>query len=127
MQGYISQFEAAVDGYISRNNLELTPAQRNALVSLSYNIGIGWMTSSAYASLRQVIADPQSPNELVQVFSRICHAGGEILPALVGRRICEAWLFLTGIYTNNYQETGYRYEIIAGEVKTYRTEMEDMQ
>lgn len=127
LQGYIIQFEASVDGYISRNNLELTPAQRNALVSLSYNIGIGWMTSSAYASLRQVIADPQSPDELVQVFSRICHAGGEILPALVGRRICEAWLFLTGIYTNNYQETGYRYEIIADEVKTYRTEMEDMQ
>lgn len=123
---YIDSSVQSVENYCKREGLNLTYYQRDALASLTYNIGAGWMTKG-YESLERVIANPYDPDELVETFAGICHAGGKILPALVERRICEAWLFLTGIYTNNYQETGYRYEIIADEVKTYRTEMEDMQ
>lgn len=110
----ISLAENEVDAYLRQNKLEFSTHQRDALTSLTYNIGAGWMSSAEYSNLRAVIAEQTDDLELVKAFTAICHAGGEILPSLVERRICEAHLFLTGEYITNYKSSGYGYVIFDG-------------
>lgn len=112
----VAQAAEAVDTYLEEQQLNLSPSQRDALVSLTYNIGQSWMSGANYAKLRSMIADPSDTLTVVQTFAAISHAGGEILPALVERRICEAHLFLTGEYITDYTASAYRYEIVNGEV-----------
>lgn len=121
---YIDSSIQSVESYCKREGLNLTYYQRDALVSLTYNIGAGWM-SNGYESLERVIANPYDPDELVETFAGICHAGGKILPALVERRICEAWLFLTGEYVKNVYDTDYDYAIRGGQVYVYKSQKED--
>lgn len=109
-----------VDAYILQNELQLTTYQRDALTSLTYNIGAGWMQGDGYSNLRRVIAAPTDADAVMEAFTAICHAGGEILPGLVERRICEAHLFLTGKYITNYKASGYRYMIFNGELTVAR-------
>ena len=72
-----------------------------------------------------MIANPYDPDELVETCAGICHAGGKILPALAERRICEAWLFLTGEYAKNVSDTDYDYAIRGGQVYVYQSKKED--
>lgn len=111
LEQHLASAVEAVDGYRTEAQLPLSPVQRDALASLTYNIGTGWMTGSGYTLLRSVIAEPSNERMVVQAFANISHAGGNILPALVQRRICEAHLFLTGEYVTDYTRTGYTYTI----------------
>lgn len=106
-----------VDGYLAETQLNFSPSQRDALASLTYNIGSGWMTGGGYTGLRNALANPTDELAVVQAFAKICHAGGEVLPALVERRICEAHLFLTGEYVTDYTRTGYTYAISGNTVR----------
>lgn len=110
----ISLAAEEVDAYILKNELHLAEHQRDALTSLTYNIGAGWMQGENYANLRSAITEPTNADKVMDTFTAICHAGGEILPALVERRICEAHLFLTGEYITNYKASDYRYVIFNG-------------
>lgn len=113
---------AAVDQFAADNGLQLTTAQRDALTSLSYNIGSGWTTSADYQGFRTALCQPTSDLMLVQAFAKLSHAGGEILPGLVQRRICEAHLWLTGEYITDYTQSGYDYMITGGVVCICRRE-----
>lgn len=124
LEQYVAQAADAVDTYLAQHRLSLSPSQRDALVSLTYNIGQGWMSGANYAKLRSVIAAPSDALTVMQTFAAISHAGGKILPALVERRICEAHLFLTGEYITDYTASAYRYEIVHGEVVIYEAAMD---
>lgn len=100
-----------VDAWVIRNGLELTPSQRDALTSLTYNIGPGWMSDAAYDSFRDTVLNSRDEPAVVQAFANICHAGGQLLPGLVERRICEAELFLTGQYVTDAAATRWTYSI----------------
>lgn len=101
-----------VDRWLTEQQLPTTTYQRDALVSLTYNIGPGWLTAPGYAYFRSVLTDTDTTElELVQAFARISRAGGETLPGLVERRICEAHLFLHGEYLTDYRLSGYTYTI----------------
>lgn len=104
----------AVDSYAASAQLTLTTAQRDALASLTYNIGSDWMTSSSYAGFRSAIAAPVDEQTVIQAFANLSHAGGKVLPGLVDRRICEAWLYLHGQYITSSADTGYTY-VISGD------------
>ncbi len=122
LEHYVASAANAVDAYIRQNALSLTPEQRDALVSLTYNIGEGWMRSESYAALRRVVAAPRDELTVVQTFANISHAGGEILPGLVERRICEAHLFLTGEYITDYNKSAYGYTILRDRVIVFEKE-----
>lgn len=80
------------------------------------------MRSESYAALRRVVAAPRDELMVVQTFANISHAGGEILPGLVERRICEAHLFLTGEYITDYNKSAYGYTILRDRVIVFEKE-----
>lgn len=102
---------AYVDAWARRSGLELQSCQRDALISLTYNIGPGWMDSEEYASFRYQILKGGQGLSFIQAWAQICHAGGQVLPALADRRICEANLYLSGRYATSPEATGYTYTI----------------
>ena len=116
LEEYIAVSANAVDTYIAQNGLQLSTYQRDALVSLTYNIGQSWMSSGSYTALRHMLATSSNDLTVVQTFAVISRADGEILPALVERRICEAHLFLTGEYITDYTQSNYRYTILQNRV-----------
>ena len=106
---HLQASQSYVTAWVSRNGLALTQAQQDALISLTYNVGPGWMSLDTYEGFRGVILEGKQGLALVQAFANICHAGGEVLPSLAERRICEAALYLTGQYVTDYTATGYTY------------------
>lgn len=113
---YLQASKSQVTAWVDRQGLGRSDAQINALGSLSYNIGPGWMSSEDYAGFRALIVSGGTEQEIMTAFAQICHAGGEVLPALVERRICEAYLYCTGQYVTDYTATGYTYTVVGGSV-----------
>lgn len=76
------------------------------------------MSSASYADFRAALQDPTTEElAVVQAFANICHAGGQVLPSLVERRLCEAQLYLSGNYSTT--PTDYTYSVI-GDTVTVR-------
>lgn len=74
--------------------VQLTQNQFDALVSLSFNIGAGGMTSSSL--VRAINAGKSSDAaEIRRLFCLWCKAGGKTNQGLLGRRNSEATVFLT--------------------------------
>ena len=113
---HLQAAKSQVTAWIDRQGLGRSDAQVNALTSLTYNIGPGWLTSEGYAGFRQLIISGGSEQEIISAFAQICHAGGEVLPGLVERRICEAYLYCTGQYVTDYTATGYTYTVSGNSV-----------
>ena len=106
---------------IDKYSIALTQHQFDALVSFSFNIGTGWMTYDS--SLRNAILRNADEHDLVYAFSLYCTADGKYLPGLVTRRLCEANMFLNGIYsTNRSKDYGYVYYDANGGTVTYRVQ-----
>lgn len=106
---------------IDKYQLTLSQQQFDALVSFSYNIGTGWVTYDS--SLRNAILRNASDGEMVYAFGLYCTAGGKYLPGLVSRRLCEANLYLNGVYSKNLSnDYGYVYYDANGGTVTYRVQ-----
>ena len=67
--------------------VQLTDCQFGALVSFTYNVGIGAFRRSTL--LRKVNTDPENP-EIRNEFAKWVKAGGKVFPGLVKRRKEEA-------------------------------------
>lgn len=113
---HLQASKSQVIAWLDREGLARSDAQINALTSLTYNIGPGWMSSDGYAGFRELIISGGTEQEIVTAFAQICHAGGEVLPGLIERRICEAYLYCTGQYVTDYTDTGYTYTVSGGGV-----------
>jgi lysozyme len=70
--------------------VQLTDCQFGALVSFTYNVGIGAFRRSTL--LRKVNADPEDP-DIRYEFNKWVKAGGKVYPGLVKRRKEEANLY----------------------------------
>ena len=106
---------------IDRYQLTLNQHQFDALVSFSYNIGSGWVTYDS--SLRNAILGNAGEDGMVYAFSLYCTAGGEYLPGLVTRRLCEANIYLNGVYDKKVSDAyGYVYYDANGGTLTYRVQ-----
>jgi lysozyme len=62
----------------------LAPGQRDALISLTYNAGPGWMNGGLGNAIRSGNAD-----QAKALFSQYNHAGGQVNPGLTNRRQAE--------------------------------------
>lgn len=122
---HLQMARTSVQQFVQENNLLLSPYCIDALTSLTFNLGSGWMTAENYRNFRATLCrEDISDLALVQAFAQLSHAGGEILPALVNRRICEAYLWLTGQYITDCTQSGYGYTIVDNAVQIQLAEGE---
>ena len=106
---------------LDKYNLTVTQHQFDALVSFSYNIGTGWVTYDS--SLRNAILRNADANELVYAFGLYCTADGKYLPGLITRRLCEANMYLNGVYSKTVTDAyGYVYYDATGGTVKYRVQ-----
>lgn len=106
---------------IDKYQLTLSQHQFDALVSFSFNIGTGWMTYDS--TLRSAILNNADDNGIVYAFGLYCTAGGKYLPGLITRRLCEANIYLNGVYHQNISDAyGYVYYDSNGGSLTYRVQ-----
>lgn len=97
--GTLGEMGETLNAWLERNDVPLLQEQFDALLSFTYNLGTGWMTTDC--KLTELLTDPAASYtaaEMVQAFGVWCHENGSIRPSLVQRRIAEACLFLYGDY-----------------------------
>lgn len=97
-------FEEKLDKFLQENYITLRDNQYDALISLTYNIGSGWMKDSALATMLKT--GLYSTNELASAMGIWCHvkqSGGDYVvhDGLVNRRIAELRVFLYADYSGS--------------------------
>ena len=90
---FLKIVEVFVKGVNKLITSEVTQNQFDAMVSLSFNIGLGNFKRSSV--LRKVNNKPEDVHSIGESFLLWNKAGGNILNGLVRRRIAEVKLFLT--------------------------------
>lgn len=84
---------------IEKYNLTLTQGQFDALVSFSYNMGPGWITSPSQ-NIHQQVAAGATGNTIIDALCRWCKAGGQVQSFLIRRRLSESYMYLEGKYAH---------------------------
>ncbi len=94
----ISELEETIyQKFIKKYNLEFTQHQFDALVCFSFNVGTSWVSYDS--TLRNTLLRHASEDDLVYAFTLYCTAGGSYSSGLISRRLCEANMYLNGIYS----------------------------
>lgn len=110
----LAEFEADLNEFAKDNGLTLSQQQFDALISFTYNVGTGWMNSSA---LKTAMVQNAKGNEIINAMSIWCNAGGSVMEGLLQRRLAEANLYLNGIYSKNHP-SNYRYIIFDNNIES---------
>lgn len=107
LRNYLARFEEELHKFAARTGVKLTQNQFDALLLFTYNCGSGWSYETGGIFYNAIVGGATG-NDLVYAFSRWCSAGGQILTGLLRRRLCEANLYLNGIYSQTIPENlGY--------------------
>ena len=105
---YLETFEASVNNFIDNRGLKLTQNQFDALVCFTYNLGTNWMNEAG--TFRNAVINGTTGNDFIFAMTQFCKASGEVNVGLVKRRLCEANMYLNGIYSN-VVPANYKYVI----------------
>lgn len=89
--------------FAQKHSIVWTQNQFDALVLFSYNCGTAWLTDND-GTLPKAILSGATGNDMIRAFALWCNAGGEILTALLRRRLCEANMYLNNLYDQNPPE-----------------------
>lgn len=91
--------EKSINAVLTKYSVQLKQNQFDALLSFTYNIGTGWMSSNnrIYVYLTTGFEN-YSDIEIVNAFGTWCHQGKNVLDQLVERRLKEAKIFLYNDY-----------------------------
>ena len=108
---YLAGFEKSVNGFIDTHGLKLTQQQFDALVCFTYNLGPSWMQGSG--SFRRAVINGTTGNEFIYAMAQFGKASGMVMAGLVERRLCEANLYLNGVYSTE-PPANYKYVIYNG-------------
>ena len=95
----LASFVKSVNNYDKANNLNLTQYEFDALVSFTYNVGAGWMSSSGSAQIQDAVLNNRTGNDFLYAMTQWSVAGGSTSLGLVNRRLVEANLYLNGVYS----------------------------
>ena len=89
-----------VDGInkVLKNGVILTQPQFDALVSITYNIGIGGMSGSTFMKRVNAGAEDKDVVAAMQAWNK---DNGKVVKGLANRRAAEGKVYLTGQYTND--------------------------
>lgn len=109
---------AQITQFFAKRGVTLSQQQLDALASLSYNVGTGWLRDS-YRLVKTIVAGGYSDQALASALGVWCHVGKTIDLNLARHRAAEAAIFLYG----DYSGTGGRfchviYDAAGGEVDT---------
>lgn len=92
----------AIKGVISNTeNLKLNQQQFDALVSFTFNCGVGGFSKS---KLLEIIKDNGSDEEIKEAFLEKIYAGGKKLLGLYRRRLDEYQIYTKGEYVREYPD-----------------------
>lgn len=97
----MAEYEGYVNAFFNKHNLKYSQQVFDAVLSLTYNIGTKWMSSSNYRIRNYLIngLDKYPDAEIADAMGVICTSGGNILPGLINRRLKEARIMLYGDYS----------------------------
>ena len=127
LKEFIASFEAPLNRFAQKHDLRWSQNQFDALLSFTYNVGTSWMTDLNGLVTRAVI-NGTTGNEFIFAMTMWCTAGGQVLPGLITRRLCEANLYLNNVYSDkvpgNYAYVTYDYStsLYNGEPRTVRVQ-----
>ena len=121
LRNYLASTENTLNKkFIDQYGLTLTQGQFDALITFTYNCGSGWISKTS-DNFFNAVKKGATGSELINAFALWCSAGGQILPGLVRRRLCEANMFLNGTYSNSKPaDYGYVYYNANGGSVKYR-------
>ncbi len=97
---------------IEKFGLNMTQGQFDALVTFSYNMGPGWITSPSQNIYQQVV-NGATGNDIIDALSRWCKAGGSVHNVLLRRRLSESRMYIEGIYSHSVPDN-YCYVLYNG-------------
>ncbi len=106
---FLTSFSYSVNQFAGKYGLNLSQAQFDALVSLTFNCGPGW-TIETGGILNNAIRSRASGNDLIYAFSLWSKSGGV---GLINRRLAEANLYLNGSYSTK-KPSNYTYVFFDG-------------
>lgn len=107
LQTYIARFQSEIEKFIAKTGITLNQNQFDALILFTFNCGSAW-TYDSNGGLYNAIASGATGNTLIDAFTRWCNAGGQIKTFLLRRRLCEANMYLNGVYSRTVPENfGY--------------------
>ena len=98
LKQYLNSFEDDVNAFIDRNSLKLNQNQFDALVSFTYNLGPSWMSTSG-GVLREAVTSGAEGDAFIFAIAQYCKASNKVNAGLMKRRLCEANLYLNGVYS----------------------------
>ncbi len=98
----LEKYAKNLNDFIGKHDLKLTQGQFDALLSLSFNCGSGWMTRDS--NFRDAVLEGRIGNDFLFAIGQWCTAGGEVHKGLIRRRLIEANMYLNGIYENAMPE-----------------------
>lgn len=91
----IKKYEDAVNDVLE---VDVSQNQFDALVSITYNIGIGGMKGSTFMKRLNAGYPPESIVTAMESWNK---GGGHIIKGLTNRRAAEGKIFISGDYTND--------------------------
>lgn len=98
LRAFLTKFENELHKFMNRTGKELTQNQFDALLLFTYNCGSGWSYDTS-GTFYNAIVNGATGNDLIYAFSRWSSAGGQVLTGLIRRRLCEANMYLNGLYS----------------------------
>lgn len=111
---YLVSFENSVNSFIDTHNLKLNQHQFDALVSFTYNLGPSWMQGSG--TFRSAVINGTTGNDFIYAMCQFGKAGGVVIGGLVERRLCEANLYLNGVYSTQ-PPVNFKYVVYNGNME----------
>lgn len=108
LEQYVESFETAVNTFIDNRGVKLTQNQFDALVCFTYNLGTNWMNEAG--TFRSAVINGTTGNDFIFAITQFCKASGDVNVGLVKRRLCEANMYLNGVYSNAVP-ANYKYVI----------------
>lgn len=98
LRAHVARFESELHKFVGKTGVKLTQNQFDALLLFSYNCGSSW-SYDKNGGLYNAVVSGATGSALIDAFSRWCNAGGQIKTFLLRRRLCEANIYLNGIYS----------------------------
>ncbi len=117
---FLAYFETLLNNFAANNGLTFTQNQFDALISLTYNCGQGWMLETE-GILRDAVVSGDMGDYLVYAFGLYSKSGKTVSLGHVRRRMIEAEVYLHGNYENDWPDN-LRYVFLdpnGGDIRYY--------
>ncbi len=96
LRDYLTDTETRVNSFIDKYQIKATQGIFDALVSIGYNCGSGWLYKDSV--LRTAVTEGWTGNDLLFAFGQWSTAGGTTRTSLINRRMAECNMYLNGKY-----------------------------